>query len=154
MNNHHTKITRCCAHCGQRFNINPRVGQRHRFCSARECIRISRSVSQRKWLRKNGGKLYFRGVASKNRVREWRKKNPQYWKRNRIDGARFKLSKRFASILRQSALQDSIDAALALKIGVISRITGHALQDEIASEIRSLMVRGNAILRGIIPKKR
>lgn len=115
---------------------------------------MSRTASRKKWLRKNGGKSYFRGTAAKDRVREWRKKNPRYWRRKKINRARFSISKRLAAIMRFVALQDTIDANLALKIGIISRITGGALQDEIASEIRKLMLRGDAILRGNYSRKR
>lgn len=154
MNTHRKNNTKCCCHCGQRFKVNPRVGRRHRYCTATACVRASRVAARRKWLIKNGGKSYFRGDAGKNRVREWRKRNPKYWRRKKIDRSRFRLSKRLASILRKVALQDSIDSFLALKIGIIARISGHALQDEIASEIRNLMLRGDAILRGNNPKRR
>ena len=40
-----------------------------------------------------------------------------------------------------------IDTHLALKIGVISELSGATLQDTIAKEIRRLMLRGYAILR-------
>lgn len=41
-----------------------------------------------------------------------------------------------------------IDARLALEIGIISEISGAALQDTIAKEIDRLTMRGYAILRG------
>jgi hypothetical protein len=40
-----------------------------------------------------------------------------------------------------------IDTHLALKIGIISELSGATLQDTIAKEIRRLMLRGYAILR-------
>ena len=49
--------------------------------------------------------------------------------------------------MRYVALQDTIDTRLALEIGIISQLTGAALQDTIAKEIRRLMLRGYAILR-------
>ena len=157
MKNHHPKQTRCCAHCGQRFTINPRVGRRHRYCSAHECVKVSRATARKKWLRKNGGKAYFHGAITKNRVRDWRRKNPRYWRKRirtkKIQRGRFLISKGLSQILRYVALQDSIDANLALKIGIISHLTGSALQDEIAKQIRRLMLRGDAILRGKPPEK-
>ena len=155
MKPHHPKRTRRCAHCGQRFTINPRVGKRHRFCAKAECIKTSRLVARKRWLRK-GGRQYFGGSVDTQRVRTWRQMNPQYWRRrSRIRRRRrsdYVLTKRLAATLRYVALQDLIDTHLALKIGMISHLTGSALQDVIAKEIRRLMLRGHAILRGKTPK--
>jgi hypothetical protein len=155
MENHHQKQTRNCAHCGQLFIVNPRVGRRHRYCSRKECDRVSRAIARSKWLRKNGGRAYFNKTVSLTRVRAWRQKNPRYWrKRSKGQNAsksKFIVSKKLTAILRYVALQDTIDTNLALKIGIISHLTGSALQDTIAKEIRRLMLRGHAILRGKLP---
>ena len=156
MENHHQKQTRRCAHCGQPFIINPRVGRRHRYCSKKECDQASRAIARRKWLQKNGGKTYFDKTISQSRVRDWRQNNPQYWRkkpgRRNTPKSDFIVSKKLAGILRYVALQDTIDTNLALKIGIISHLTGSALQDTIAKEIRRLMLRGYAILQGKLPR--
>lgn len=155
MNKHHNQ-TKPCAHCGHRFHINPRVGHRHRYCAKPECRRISRARARKRWLKKNGGRKYFDGDANADRVRNWRKQNPRYWRREaRVQMAKSKqyvLTKRLAAALRFVALQDSIDTHLALKIGMISHLSGATLQDTIAMELRRLMLRGHAILRGKKPK--
>lgn len=155
MKNRPHNQTRRCAHCGQAFVIDPRVGSRHRFCPKPECHRASHSIAQKKWLQKNGGKDYFSGATSLSRVRDWRQKHPQYWRKktdqeNGVSGAI--ISKKLATVLRYVALQDTIDTNLALKIGIVSHLTGSALQDTIAKEIRRLMLRGHAILRGEVPR--
>lgn len=156
MNKHHTR-TKPCAHCGHRFHINPRVGRRHRFCAKPECRRISRAKARKRWLKKNGGRRYFDGDDNAERVRSWRKRNPGYWRReSRAQAAKpkkFTLTKRLAAALRFVALQDSIDSDLALKIGIISELCGATLQDTIARELRRLMLRGDAILRGKQPRR-
>jgi len=143
---------RRCAHCGQRFPVNARLGNRHRFCSQAECAKASRRAARKKWLRKNGGKRYFSGEENGDRVRSWRKRNPKYWKRaNRSKRSKqrdFVLTKSLAEAVRYVALQDTIDTRLALKIGLISELTGAALQDTIAKEIHRIMMRGYAIMRG------
>ena len=150
--NRHRTHTRRCAHCGQRFPINPRLGKRHRFCSQTECAKASRHAARRKWLRKNGGRRYFVGKETADRVRSWRQDHPQYWKRGRLTArarqANFVLTKALADAVRYVALQDTIDTRFALEIGLISRLSGAALQDTIAKEIHRLIVRGYAILRG------
>jgi len=156
MTKHHHKQTRPCAHCGHRFNINPRVGLRHRFCAKPDCTRASRASARKRWLRKNGGRKYFDGEENTERVRTWRNRHPRYWRRkSRIQRSRrngFVLTKRLSSVLRYVALQDTIDTHLALKIGIISHVSGATLQDTIAKELRRLMLRGHAILRGKKPK--
>lgn len=156
MENHHQKQTRNCAHCGQLFIINPRVGRRHRFCSKKECDQASRAIARKKWLQKNGGKDYFNKSVSLSRIRAWRQNNPQYWRkrpgRRNTTKSEFIVSKKLARILRYVALQDTIDTNLALKIGIVSHLTGSALQDTIAKEIRRFMLRGYAILRGKLPE--
>lgn len=151
MKNPHRKSTRCCAHCGQAFTINPRLGRRHRFCAKPACQRVRRALNQRRWLKRNGGRGYYAGQANADRVRHWRKSHPGYWRRGRRP-VRAQLgavaSKRLAAAVKLVALQNSIDANLALKIGLISEVTGTALQDSIAKHLRELILRGYAILRG------
>lgn len=126
MKNHHHKSTRRCAHCGQRFLVNPRLGARHRFCSKPVCSRASRICAQKKWLRKNGGKGYFTSedVWPKNRerVRRWRARNPQYRRQRRALIAaldrRITVSGALAAKMRYVALQDTIDTRFALKIAL------------------------------------
>lgn len=147
----HRTRSRACAHCGQRFVVNPRLGKRHRFCSNLECARASRKAARKKWLKKNGGQRYFDGSQNIERVQGWRREHPRYWKRirastrSRCNG--FTLTKELAATLRYVALQDTIDTRLALEIGIISQLSGAALQDTIAKEVRRLMLRGYAILR-------
>ena len=154
--NHPHILTRRCAHCGLRFSINPRVGRRHRYCAKPTCAEVSQIKARKRWLKKNGGRKYFRGTQNTDRVRTWRKKNPRYWRREgRLQRTRrndFVLSKSLSSALRYVALQDMIDTHLALKIGIISHLSGATLQDTMAKEIRRLTLLGHAILRGKPPK--
>ncbi len=147
----HRNHTRRCAHCGLPFAINPRLGKRHRFCTKPECAQASRRKARKNWLRKNGGKAYYLGKNNNDRVRGWRRSHPRYWKRKgasaRSRSSGFTLTKQLAAAMRYVALQDTIDTRLALEIGIISQLSGAALQDTIAKEIRRLMLRGYAILR-------
>lgn len=152
MNKHRHKKTRRCAHCGQPFIVNPRVGKRHRFCTKPACAEVSHYVANKRWLRRNGGKAFHRGDEAIKRVHNWRETHPRYWKRThqkkRGRHTAFKITKALAAALRYVALQDTIDTRLALEIGIISRLSGSALQDTIAKEIGRLTIRGYAILRG------
>jgi hypothetical protein len=154
---HRRTTQRCCAHCGQHFTVNPRLGRRHRFCSRPDCAAASRQVARKKWLKKNGGRRYFAGKENGDRVRNWRRRNPLYWKRargpQRDRGSKMMLTPALAEVMRYVALQDTIDTRFALEIGLIAEVSGAALQDTIAKEIRRLIMRGYAILRGK-PSKR
>lgn len=140
MKKHHRNQIRRCAHCGQRFVVNPRVGKRHRYCSLPACVKASGVHARKKWLKKNGGRKYFDRSDNTDRVRSWRKQHPLYWRRKtRVRRRRrndYVITKALAAALRYVGLQDMIDTHLALKIGLISQATGAALQDAIAKEIR------------------
>jgi hypothetical protein len=147
----HQITTRHCAHCGQCFDVNPRLGKLHRYCSEPACAQASHRASHKKWLKRNGKMTYNTAQDNVDHVRNWRRRNPEYWKRKRpskrLKNANFVLTDGLSAVLRYVALQDTIDTRLALEIGIISRISGGALQDTIAMEIRRLIVHGNAILR-------
>ena len=79
------------------------------------------------------------------RVQDWRTINPGYWRKKTRLG-RYILRGKLAETVREFALQDMIDAQFLLLAGLVSHLTGVALQDEIASEIRRLIVLGHGIL--------
>ena len=147
---------RRCVLCDRSFAINPRVGKRHRFCSRPACAKASRRAAQRQWLKKwqqeHGGESYFAGQKSLGNTPARPARHPDCKKRTRRSkGARcgrFRLTSKLAAVVRSVALQDTIDTVLALQIGLISRLTGAALQDTIARKMRALILRGNAILQG------
>jgi hypothetical protein len=72
---------RRCASCKQLFTADPR-SRRQKFCSNEVCRKMSKSKSQERWRSKVENKPYWSGPENKHRVREWRKRNPKYWKRN------------------------------------------------------------------------
>ena len=72
-----------CRHCRRLFVPDPRNRDRQKYCSSPPCRKASKSASQKKWLRKPGNRDYFKGPENVERVREWRKKNPGYWKRSK-----------------------------------------------------------------------
>ena len=76
------KRDRCeCLHCKELFVPNRRNWWHQKFCTKPECRQASKAESQRHWLSKPENRDYFRGSANVERVRQWRAKNPGYWKR-------------------------------------------------------------------------
>jgi hypothetical protein len=97
-----------------------------------------------------------------SRVQEWRNAHPEYSRKKKeplqdhftgkpVNNPKVKptfvqLEPSFAS-----ALQDVFASQPTVLIGLISHLTGSALQDDIASTARRLQQLGNDILNGPIP---
>lgn len=99
---------------------------------------------------------YFRGVENIERVRQWRKEHPGYWRRKK-SGKEDALqdlcieqdagSKQVGNLSDPDALQHLCRGQPALLVGIISMMTGHGLQEDIAASARSFLTRGEDILR-------
>jgi hypothetical protein len=98
-------------------------------------------------------KDYFKGPENVERVRVWRKNNPGYWKRPKIQTAlqdpltrQVAVNKQDTSNFTSVALQDALIMQPAVVIGLIAQFTGYALQDDIAMAARRMQQFGNDIL--------
>jgi len=63
------------------LQILPRHLKRQKFCRKPECRATSKKYSQQKWLNKPENRNHFSGPENIMRVQEWRRENPEYWKR-------------------------------------------------------------------------
>ena len=142
---------RKCKHCGKLFSPDPRNATRQRYCSQPECRKASKASSQKKWLQKPENQGYFRGPYNVARVQRWRKKHPGYWRRKPIALQDTLIvqppennDNRDDFVL--NALQDPLMLQPAVFIGLISQLTGYALQEDIARATRRLQQLGNDIL--------
>ena len=79
------RTTRKCKHCQTVCAPDPRSAKRQRDCSTPGCQKASKAASQRRWRHKPHNREYFRGPTHVERVRQWRKAHPGYW---RHQGAR------------------------------------------------------------------
>jgi hypothetical protein len=141
-----------CPYCNRLFSPDARNGNRQKFCCRTpECRKASKKESQKRWFEKPENQDYFRGSQQVQRVREWRKNHPGYWRKkscinpeplqdvlisepteNKADVAKFE----------NSALQDIINAQPLVMLGLIANITGIALQDDMAATVRRLLLLG------------
>lgn len=165
-----------CLHCQEPFTTDYRNQGRQRYCSKQECQRASKSASQKRWNQKLENRNYFRGHVHVERVREWRKAHPGYGQNRRKKEAlppaeslpplqdspplqetctvqhtdnsvkNGILSPDAPSIL--AALQDSLAFYQFVLIGLISQITGLALQDDIDRAIHIFLQFGQDIRSG------
>lgn len=108
-------------------------------------MKASRKAAQKKWLSQKENRTHFCGPAHLLRSQAWRKAHSGYWRKAAKIG-NYVVRGKLAKLVREFALQDVIDAIFSLVIGLISHLSGSALQDTIAKEIRRLMVAGHAIL--------
>jgi len=144
-----------CQHCKQLFIPDPRNAKRQQYCRMPACRKASKAASQKKWLHKPANRDYFQGPANVQRVQQWRKANPGYWRRkptltknalqDPLNQQPLDLNynnNKFAS----TALQDLLTLQPAVLIGLIAQLTGFALQDDIALAARRMQQLGNDIL--------
>ena len=151
-----------CQHCHEGFLADCRNLARQCFCQKPDCRRASKANSQRQWRSRPENQDYFRGSYHCERVRRWRKANPDYCRRKSAsESATESATENAPENAPERVLQDSIgalqdssaalqDACLqqsALIVGLIALVTGHALQDDIAASVRTLLNRGRQILR-------
>ncbi len=144
-----------CKNCGRLFPPDHRNKGRQKYCDKPECKKASKAASQKTWLNKTENKNYFRGPAHVQRVQEWRKSNPGYWRQNRSN---LKIAlqdplepqpienKSNNSHFANIALQDSLAVQPAVIIGLIAQITGSTLQDNIAETLQRMQQLGQDVL--------
>lgn len=146
-----------CQHCQQLFIPDRRNIGRQQFCAKAECRSASKAESQRRWLAKPENENHFRGPENTERVRQWRKEHPGYW-RNRRPRASAPLQDDWKTQMAEHqsvavpsplvALQDDWRVQPAVLVGLIATMTGFALQEDIAPFLRSMVARGHDILSG------
>lgn len=147
---------RKCFHCKSRYRPDPRNRDRQRYCSKPTCRKASKSASQKRWLDKPENRDYFRGPDQVRRVQEWRKANPDYWrKKDALQdscNAQPSENKGKSSTITESGsrnsqpLQDPFFLQHPLIIGLLANLTGHTLQDDIARSASRFIQSGLDIL--------
>jgi len=143
-----------CSNCRDLFVPDCRNRNRQKYCKEPECRKASKVASQRKWLEKPENKDHFKGSVNVQRVQEWRKKNPGYWKRHR--SKRHALQDRLNAqpiennnengCFSNHALQDFLKAQPTVIIGLISSFIGSTLQDDIDQALLRMQQSGQDIL--------
>ena len=145
-----------CLHCKEIHSADYRNRGRQHYCAKPECRQASQAHSQDKWNRKAENKGYFSGKENCERVRQWRQRNPGYWRRKGSGGKRPLQETCFTQEPDKqevkenrdlNALQEICSSQPALLVGLISVVTGYTLQEDIAASTRSFLTRGEDILR-------
>ena len=146
---------RKCSGCKDLYLPDRRNRHHQRFCSKEACRKQSKTISQQRWQQKALNQNYFRGAENSERVREWRKAHPGYWRKKESvsqtplqDLCIIQVSAQEILIgpVVSDALQDVCVMQPALLVGLIATMTGSALQEDIAAAARSLLRKGRDIL--------
>ena len=146
---------RKCQHCRTFFAPDPRNVRRQRYCAQPACRQASKAASQHRWLQKPGNRDYFTGPTHVERVRQWRRAHPGYWRRQDSRGPaalqedlvpQETQTQPLGDRLTPHALQDAFFMQPAVLVGLIAQLTGLTLQDDIAITARRLQQLGHDIL--------
>jgi hypothetical protein len=158
------QFRRKCRHCRKFFVPDYRHRLTQLFCSDLGCRRACKAALQRRWLHKGGNRDYFRVDKAVERVREWRKSHPGYWRQKtfvsheaqvpQVQAVNPKHESCNAPAAAPSTLQDSCLAADPAFIGLLSMITGSTLQEEIELTARKVLLQGRNILGLALPGSR
>lgn len=151
-----------CLNCNERFQADYRNADRQKYCGQPECRQASKRASQQRWLQKPENRNYFRDEDNVERVQEWRKKHPGYWKRGPkqsvlplqdacpVQPMEPKPVTKEVSLAQKAPLQDlSLEEWIMkhpLVVGLISHLMACTLQGDIDQIIGRLVVRGRDIL--------
>lgn len=144
---------RKCRNCSDFFTPDRRNWSRQMYCSKPKCRKASKAASQKRWLQKPKNSDYFRGPDNVSRVQEWRKAHPGYSRKKTktlqdLFPGRNKENQTVKPPFVAGALQDLLSSQVTVLVGLISHLTGSALQDDIALSARRLQQLGNDILNG------
>jgi len=148
------KKKRCC-NCRRLFIPDYRNRKRQKYCKRAECRKASKAASQEKWVNKPENRNYFRCPENVQRVQEWRKQHPGYWKQknsNKVIALQEPLKSQLSEnnndnrVLPNSVLQDLLKIQPPVMIGLISNFIGSALQDDIAQTLLRMQQSGQDIL--------
>jgi hypothetical protein len=146
---------RKCLCCGDFFAPDHRNVGHQRYCCKSACRKESKAQSQRRWLQRPENQNYFRGPENRQRVKDWRKAHPGYGRKKKsrtqvplqdFFQAQVAHNEELNPIVTSDALQDLFSMQPAVVVGLISMMTGSALQEDIASTVGVLLRKGREIL--------
>jgi hypothetical protein len=146
---------RKCLCCKEFYRPDHRNLRHQRYCSKPACRTESKAQSQRQWLQRPENQNYFRGPENSRRVKEWRKRNPGYWRKKKtpiqvplqeVCQEQVAPNEGVSSEKASDALQEVLLMQLAVVVGLISMMTGNSLQEDIVATARVLIRKGQDIL--------
>jgi hypothetical protein len=148
-----------CLHCNRLFVPDYRNRGRQQYCAQSDCRKAGKRARQQRWLSQPANRNYFRDEKNVERVQEWRRAHPGYWKRHPRQPARTlqdACSTQVPGITPiapaplpdpcRSTLQDACQAQVPLLLGLVAKFTDCTLQEDIVIQVRGLIAKGRDIL--------
>src|ERR1035438_10076721 len=142
---------RCkCLHCKELFLPDCRTGHRQCYCLKPECRKARKRENMRAWLARPENQNYFRDSQNAQRVRDWQKEHPGYWKntaryrrRTLQTGCEEQVPavQKVAKTAPDRTLQDLCSMQTPLFVGLISMFVGSTFPDDIATSTRRLIIK-------------
>jgi hypothetical protein len=121
------------------FTPNPHAPHAQ-YCAQSVCRKESKRASQARWLNQPENRNYFCGSHHVERVRQWRKAHPGYWRRP-------PRQPKGNAVQDSVALQDLVHSpAVVALVGFLASQTGDALQETVSKTFWNMHVRGQAIM--------
>jgi hypothetical protein len=146
---------RKCLCCKEFYRPDRRNLRHQRYCFRPTCRKESKAQSQRHWQQRPENQNYFRGPENSRRVKEWRKRNPGYWRKKKtsvqvplqeVCQEQVAENEGVNSEKTSDALQEVLLKQPAVVVGLISMMTGNSLQEDIVATARVLLRKGQDIL--------
>jgi hypothetical protein len=146
---------RKCLCCKEFYRPDHRNLRHQRYCSKPACRKESKAQSQLRWQQRPENQNYFRDPENSRRVKEWRKRNPGYWRKKKtpvrsplqeVCQEQVAPNEEVKSEKTSDALQEVFLMQPAVVVGLISMMTGDSLQEDIAQTARVLVRKGRDIL--------
>ena len=127
-----------------------------RYCSKPACHAESKAQSQRRWQQRPENENYFHGPENRERVKEWRKRHPGYWRKKtssipplqEVFQSQAAQNEQVSPKKQAAALQDLFSMQHAVIVGLISMMAGSTLQDDIVATAQELRRKGEDVLGG------
>jgi hypothetical protein len=149
------RARRKCLCCQEFYRSDHRNLRHQRYCSKAACRKESKAQSQHRWQQRPENQNYFRGRENSQRVKDWRKRHPGYWRKKKASvqvplqedcQGQVPPREEVTSEKRSCALQEVLLMQPAVVVGLISMMTGNSLQEDIVATARVLVRKGRDIL--------
>ena len=152
---------RKCKSCKKLFEPERRNAWHQEYCSKEQCRPASKAASQRRWLKQPCNRDYFRGPENAARVREWRAVHPGYWRKQdalqevimpqhadiNLENGTFPKPQSVLPVQELLPLQEVIANQPLIIVGLIAKLIGATLQDDIVAASRNLLRLGRDVIR-------
>ncbi len=155
-----------CRHCHRAFVPDYRNRHHQQYCPSPVCRTASKRASQRRWCLKPENRAHFCGSEAVERVQEWRRKHPGYWRgqvRRRV-GTLQEVCSAQAAVTEpppgrnppgdfSGTLQDLCRCQTPLLIGLLAQLNPSPLQDDMARYAWRVVNTGQSILDQLSSKQ-